>query len=138
MKEVTLCRQKDFEKSDLGKSYINQEIVNASFDSYDDRDEGLIKLFFKNKNELIIYDDGQSCCEERYVTTDDDILSIVGKKLRNIELKGSSERESYDGIHEIHFLEISTDQNFITFRSHNDHNGYYGGIIIKIKELNNE
>lgn len=134
MKIVTLYRQKEFEKSDLGKNYINQEIVSSSFDN----DNGLIKLFFKNKNELIIYDDGQSCCEERYLTTDDDILSIVGKKLRNIELKECSEKELDVGIHEIQFLEISTDQNFITFCCHVEHNGWYGGIDIKIEGKTNE
>ena len=123
-----------FIQSDLGQKYINQEIIGASL-----AEEEKIILFFKDNAALVILDDGQCCCEHRYIRTDDDISSLIGKKLKNIELKGT-EKNHIDILdyREIQFLEISTDQNFVTFSAHNENNGWYGGFSIEIREIFND
>lgn len=81
---------------------------------------------------LAISDAGQSCCEQRYITCDDDLTSIVGARLLKIEAKpGPDEDDEYD-VHEIMFVDVLTDVGFIQLRTHNVHNGFYGGFILKI------
>ena len=38
---------------------------------------------------------------------------------------------SWGGVHEVQFLNIETSLGIITFETHNEHNGYYGGFYIK-------
>ncbi len=39
------------------------------------------------------------------------------------------------GEHEVSFLEIETNKGQISVASHNEHNGYYGGICLGISEV---
>jgi hypothetical protein len=109
--------------------YVGRTIVSATL-----ADERLT-LTFTDGARIAIFDDGQSCCESRYVTTDDDIASLVGRKLVRIEAKDGPETEDeYGGAHESCFVEIGTDDGFITLTNHNEHNGYYGGFGLTIVE----
>lgn len=74
----------------------------------------------------------QSCCENRYMVCDDDLSSIIGNILTDIQVKDAPDidEEGY-GEHEVQFLEISTDKGFITISNHNEHNGWYGGFCIR-------
>jgi len=88
---------------------------------------------FENDSRIVVEDKGQSCCEDRYMSTDDDLSSLIGRKFRNIEGKCSDYEISDDcGTHEICFVEVSTDQNFVTIVNHNKHNGYYGGFDMRV------
>lgn len=117
-------------KMETLQKYVGRKIAAASL--ADDR----LALTFDDGARIVIYDDGQSCCEYRYMTTDDDPNSLVGHELRYIESKsGPNKEDAYDGAHEIAFLEIGTDQNFITIANHNEHNGYYGGFDLTIREV---
>ncbi len=78
-----------------------------------------------------IYDDGQSCCENRYMRTDDDLSSYVGSKLLGAEIKDAPNISEEYGYHEIQFLEVQTDCGTFTMTSHNEHNGDYGGFLIR-------
>ena len=90
-------------------------------------------LTLDDERKIAIFDDGQSCCESRYMTTDDDPSSLVGHELRRIEAKsGPTEDEEYGGAHETCFVEVGTDAGFITLTNHNEHNGYYGGFGLTI------
>ena len=90
-------------------------------------DDNELKLQFTDGSSARIWDDGQSCCEHRYMTTDDDLKSLVGHKLIRVEAKsGPNESADYDE-HETCFVEIATDAGFVTITNHNEHNGYYGG-----------
>jgi hypothetical protein len=112
----------------LGK-YIFEKIINVNFD------DDCIILSFDNGTKLTICDGGQCCCESRYMTTDDDVNSLVGGLLLHIDLKdGPDEEDTYGDVHEIQFLEISTDKAFVTIANHNEHNGYYGGFAIQFYE----
>lgn len=90
-------------------------------------------LNFENGVTIKVFDEGQSCCESRYMTTDDDLSKIVGGSLLNIEAKdGPTETGEYGDEHETCFIEVSTDKGFVTLTNHNEHNGYYGGFRLTI------
>lgn len=114
------------------KEYFGRKIVDADFS-----DDSLV-LTFEDGVKIKIFDDGQSCCEARYMRTDDEVSFLKGKTLTGIESKDATSTEDPDGYgeHEVVFLEIQTDQGSITFSNHNEHNGYYGGFGLSIEELN--
>ena len=121
----------------FGESYdvsqlLNRRIVHASL-----VDENII-LKFDDKS-VALYDAGQSCCESRYITCDDDFNNIIGGELLDIQVKKSEQVDGEWGdVHEIDFVEITTSKGFITFCTHNEHNGYYGGFALTVKEIHQE
>lgn len=105
----------------------------ASAEIKDDR----LRIGFSDGKVIEIWDDGQSCCESRYMTTDDDPASLVGHTLARIEAKDGPDSEGeYGDCHEQVFVEVGTDKGFITIANHNEHNGYYGGFGLTITEPN--
>lgn len=76
-----------------------------------------------------------SCCEKRYLRTEDDIQAVVGLKLRKIELSSVFvDEDSRGDVHEVCFLKLEFDSwGHITLCSHNEHNGYYGGIDLIVE-----
>ena len=80
-----------------------------------------------------IWDDGQSCCEHRYMTTDDDVSSFNDSIFLDMLLKDAPDIEDKYQVHDVQFLEIITSKGSLTFATHNEHNGYYSGFSIKIK-----
>lgn len=64
---------------------------------------------FDDGTKLSIYDDGQSCCEHRYMRTDDRLEDFIGAKLLGAEIKSAPNlvkgESDYDQPHEIQFLE---------------------------------
>ncbi len=105
-----------------------------------------VSLWF-NDIGIKLRDNGQSCCEHRFMSTDDNPQSMVGQELREIEIADGPNLndESYsllkgkdtasDEPHDTQFLKIKTDQQTITFVNHNEHNGYYGGFSIQVTAL---
>lgn len=94
-----------------------------------------ILIKFSDGVNIKIWDDGQSCCESRYMTTDDSLSSLAGDKLVSILVKdGPSEEVDYNH-HDIQFLEIQTDKGFVTVSTHVEHNGYYGGFGLSLDEV---
>jgi hypothetical protein len=110
-----------------GPEYYGQKILAA------DMSEEKLVLTLSGGKKIRIWDDGQSCCEHRYMTTDDDVQSLVGHKLVRIEAKDGPDVENGED-HETCFIEIGTDDGFITITNHNVHNGYYGGFGLEISE----
>ena len=78
-----------------------------------------------------LYDDGQSCCEHRYMRTDDKLADFVGAKLLGAEVKPAPSVPDQYGEHEVAFLDVKTDKGVFQMASHNEHNGYYGGFAIR-------
>lgn len=136
--------------------YVGKKITDAEV-----KDDALYLTFEGTDKKLKIEDGGQSCCENRYMTTDDDPKSLIGGNLRAIE-----EREGEDvkdpcyrcegrgtdldgeecvscsgskvcswSDHETAFVIVSTDQTSITLCTHNEHNGYYGGFALRVEEV---
>ena len=107
---------------------LNKVITDLRIDSDD------LKFTFEDGTVLRLYDGGQSCCEHRYIKCDDKLSDYVGQKLVNVEIK------KYDNIgddgyseHEVQFVEIQTDKDFLTIVNHNEHTGYYGGFSLQAR-----
>jgi len=84
--------------------------------------------------ELDLVDDGQSCCEQRYFTTDDDLDYFVGATLMGGEVRDAPSIDDEYGEHNVNFLVITTSKGCFTIEAHNEHNGYYGGFWIIAKK----
>lgn len=92
---------------------------------------------------LEIRDDGQSCCESRYMTCDDDLSGFAGGAVVGIDLnaagmgvhdpKPPEEETSWSEYHEEQFVCVTTTKGSFTLCTHNEHNGYYGGFDLTVK-----
>lgn len=108
--------------------YYGKKITSAKME------EERLTLGLEGGPAIQIWDDGQSCCESRYMRTDDDVRTLIGGTLQRIEAKeGPTVDDDYD-VHEQVFVEVATDKGFITIANHNEHNGYYGGFGLTITE----
>ncbi len=92
-------------------------------------------IVFEDGSKIKILDDGQSCCESRYMTCEDDPNRLAGGILTSIETKEAMAPPGGDGEHEIVFVDIKTDKDTIQLATHNEHNGYYGGFSLVVKEV---
>lgn len=83
-----------------------------------------------------IADEVRSCCENRYMTCDDNLAQFSGATLLDVEVapSGKNTTGKYGSEHEIEFLRVKTSRGVITAETHNEHNGYYGGFWVKFKE----
>lgn len=110
---------------------IGKTIVQAQLDN------DKLNLDLSDGTQLILSDEGQSCCEYRYMVCDDDLTAFAGAKFLGItegEHRDNPEGE-YGAEHEEQFVHILTDRGSITLVTHNEHNGYYGGIWICLEEI---
>jgi len=90
---------------------------------------------FEDCYKMKLFDDGQSCCESRYMTTDDNLAYFVGAELMDVEVREApTVVGEYGEEHEVQFLVITTSKGCFTMESHNEHNGYYGGFAIEVAE----
>lgn len=81
---------------------------------------------------LQVKDNAQSCCENRYLTTDDDLPSFVGASLVGVDrVEVEAADDDYGDVHEQMFVKLETTAGTITLVAHNEHNGYYGGFCIE-------
>lgn len=97
-----------------------------------EKSDDKLTISFGDGSRIAIWDNGQSCCESRYMTCDDDVKSLVGQKLVRIEGKSGPDADGDYDVHETCFVEIATDGGFITLTNHNVHNGYYGGFGLTV------
>lgn len=114
--------------------FYGRRIVSAEIK--DDR----LRIGFDDGEHIALWDNGQSCCESRYMTTDDNVADLVGKTLTLIEPKKHEEKDcEYGGSHEMVFIEIQakarTKVTTVTLVTHNEHNGYYGGFGLTITKV---
>lgn len=93
------------------------------------KEDGALVVNFDDGQVLTIWDGARSCCESRYMHTDDDLVSFEGAELREITIDSAEIKESkYGDITECDFLRLHTDRGVIVINTYNEHNGYYGGI----------
>lgn len=90
------------------------------------------RIFLKERV-VVVEDDGQDCCEHRFMSCDDTLSEFLGATLLDITVEdvGTGEGEDYEH-HEIQFVHIKTSLGVITLQSHNIHNGYYGGFDMRV------
>lgn len=115
----------DIVKNSLGKIFLSVELKNDA-----------LQFMFTDGTGMLLRDDGQSCCEHRYMVCDDDLASFVGDTLVNIELKNASNvaDDEYD-THEVQFLQVTTNKGTFQCATHNKHSGEYGGFLIIAKPI---
>ena len=115
-------------------SALGRIISNAQMDE-DVCEDGALVLEFEGGGVLTLWDAGRSCCENRYITCDDDLSELAGKVLSAIEPKAGPEIEDEWGqMHEQMFIEVlCADGTNATLTTHNEHNGYYGGFWLKLQ-----
>lgn len=113
------------------KDYAGRLISEVSMN------DNVFYITFQGGVQIKIWDNAQSCCESRYMTTDDDPLDLVGKKLVHIVSKEAPQPEGdHWGEHDIVFIEIMVDSGHtVTLVNHNEHNGYYGGFGLSVDEV---
>jgi hypothetical protein len=118
----------------LGSPYVGLVVIDAKLDS------GLTLTLGGALPTVVISieDRGQNCCEHRYVTTDDDVKALIGRRLTHIEPKpvptDAPPQDDYSDVHEICFVEVQAEDQCVTLVTHNEHNGYYGGFDLCIVE----
>jgi hypothetical protein len=103
--------------------------------------ENKLCFTFANELKMFIADEGQQCCEQRYIVCDDDLSQFQGSTLMNVEIKEGptvvyGEREDDRVTVEIAFLEITTSYGSFQCATYNEHNGYYAGFSIKVRVAN--
>lgn len=114
------------------QDYYGRVIKTAVFNKGADD----VRITFADGVTVRIWDNGRSCCENRYMTCDDSLSDLNGKTLAEINVKPGSETRDDYAEHEIAFLEIkTTDGTSVSFTTHNEHNGYYGGFGLSIDEV---
>lgn len=108
----------------LGQRIVSVELVGGE----------RLRIRFAHRT-LVLWDDGQSCCEHRYMVCDDDLAHFAGARLVNVEVAPAGRSGSSDesDVHEIQFLRVITDRGVIVCSNHNEHNGYYGGFWINAR-----
>lgn len=109
--------------------YYGREITAAQFG------DDALTLTFADGVTVKLTDEGQSCCEYRYMTCDDKATDLIGGHLREISLRQVKAEGEYDDVHEICFVKVETENAHITIETHNKHNGYYGGFGMNLREV---
>jgi hypothetical protein len=94
-------------------------------------EDDALHFTFEDGSRMKLYDDGQSCCESRYMRTDDKLADFVGAKLLGAEVKEAPAMPCEYGDHEVAFLDVNTDKGTFQMATHNEHNGYYGGFLVR-------
>lgn len=122
----------------LGLLSGNEDTVNAIKTSLNktirsvNLTENKLNFIFEDNTKLILWDNGQSCCEHRYMTTSDKLEEFNGAILLDFELKDAPNLpDNHGDDHEIQFLDVKTSKGVFQMASHNEHNGYYGGFLIQ-------
>ena len=104
---------------------VNKRIVSLEMK------EDTLYFEFEGGYKMKLADEGQYCCEHRYMMTDDELGDFVGSILLDAEIKDGPEIDATYDVHEQQFLIISTDKGQFTMVTHNEHNGFYGGFCIQ-------
>lgn len=115
----------------IQKESVGKEIKKVSLTKGDS-----LRIIFVDGTGIEFFDDGQDCCEYRYMSVDgDDLSEFVGARYVDSFIKDAPDIETEYDVHEVQFLEVKTSKGSITVSSHNEHNGYYGGFNIVVKEV---
>lgn len=117
---------------DAFKSSVGKMITELKIDK--EMSEDSLVFTFEDETKMRLYDAGQSCCESRYLHTDDDLGTFIGSKLidaRILDAPDATDDDDLDDVHEVEFLVVGTSKGVIVVETHNEHNGYYGGFAVR-------
>ena len=95
--------------------------------------DGQLTLTLEDRVKLKLRDNVQSCCESRYMGTDDNLADHIGSQLLGVRVLDAPDQDAGGDVHEVQFLIIDTDKGGLTISNHVEHNGYYGGFDIEVE-----
>lgn len=98
-----------------------------------DADGDRLRIAFDDGTAIAFSDEGQSCCENRFMVCDDDLTPYIGSKLLGAEVSAGPDEPDEYGTHEVEFLRVETSAGIFTVANHNEHNGYYGGFSVRVR-----
>lgn len=115
------------------RKFIGKRFSSVDLDAYND----VLWFVFEGK-QLEIWDSGQSCCEERYLHTDDDLGFFTDCILLDIseEPLVVNPHTEYDDVTEMKFLNINTSKGGFQVVAYNIHDGSYGGFDLRARVQN--
>ena len=121
----------------VGKTIASAGVEHESgrYRSRGDNEGRTFILRFTDGTGLKFWDDGQSCCERRYMVCDDDLSYLSGATFTGAELRNAPTVNGEYGETECQFLVINTDKGSATIANYNEHNGYYGGFAVEVREI---
>ena len=121
----------------IGKTIAGIEISQSDDGWHSGADT--LAFTFDDGSRIGIRDEGQSCCEHRYMHTDDELSDFVGAELLGAEIRGGdSESGEYGDCKDSQFLVVQTSLGEFTVVNYNEHNGYYGGFWVVAVDLTPE
>jgi hypothetical protein len=106
-------------QENIGKIIKNLEIADNE-----------LRFTFEDNTGMRLFDNGQSCCEVRYMYTDDKLSDFIGAALLGAEIREGPTEEIWGEPKESQFLIVSTSNGQFTVVNYNEHNGYYGGFLV--------
>jgi hypothetical protein len=106
----------------LGKTITHVQIIGDETLRFDFEDGPSVTMV-----------DEHSCCEHRYMTTDDNLEEMSGAILRDVTCAQGPDVVVEGDFHESAFLRIQTSKGEFVICTHNEHNGYYGGFNLSVK-----
>lgn len=112
------------DSAEIVQESIGKTIVQLS------ADEERISFVFEDGSTMRLSDQGQSCCEHRYLVNNNDLSQYIGATLTGAEFKDEYSGNADYEEHEIQPVEIQTSKGNFIIEHHNEHNGYYGGFWI--------
>ena len=109
--------------------FVGKVIAKIGVDKEDTRN---FVIEMKDGTALALRTDEPDCCASHYMTCDDDLKHHVGAKLYDVVVKLVPKCVESEDMHEVMFFDIVTSKGYITCTSHNEHNGYYGGVGVNL------
>lgn len=86
---------------------------------------------FEGSGVAKFWDAGQSCCENRWMHTDDDLSKFIGATFLSVETRPGGETGDEYEYKDSEFLIVTTSAGSFTIVNYNEHNGYYGGFLLR-------
>lgn len=122
---------KEYDISDLGQ-FIGSRIKSVEFKPQVMGEIDSIFITLHDDSVLRLYDDGQSCCEHRYMEVQSDLQWFENAMFLDAKVVSvhSTDEDDY-GFTEVHVLNIFTSVGVIVVVNYNSHNGYYGGFSMR-------
>lgn len=114
----------------MDKEQFLREVKHLQVGSFELVDDEHLLIICICGSHYKIYDNGQRCCEKRWMTCDDDLSMFQGCTISDIEIldyKESDDEDECGDVEDIQFLRIMTNLGDFRICMHNNHNGYYGG-----------